>query len=830
MPREFRIKTMNREFFETDDELIQQFEAAWLAGQPQPIRECLPPDGDTSYVGTLEELVHIDLEFRWKAFHQAPIKNPRPPSVESYLQQFPELNNVKLGLIQGEFDLINRFDEIASVDEFVERFGQQIDGTDLRPILQSQISEINRTRRIKPGVTLDRYEIVNEHGRGGFGAVWRATDTKLGRRIAVKQLGQKLASDSESRRRFISEARVTARLEHPGIVPVYDISNVQDDHAYYTMRLIQGRTMAEAIDELHQLNTNSNEFRLTRQRLLQAFVDVCLTIEYAHAQGVIHRDLKPQNIIVGNYGETILLDWGLASVIDDPEDVAEVESLGSDPEVLSKEESLETLRGSVLGTPAYMPPEQARGEVEDISRLSDVYSLGATLYHLVTGKIPFTDQPLENLLERVKSGTIPAAHELDSTVEKPLSAIAERAMQIESSDRYSNVASLADDVQKFVADQPVSAFRDPMLARLARWIRKHPTAAAACVLTILFVFLASVAGLIINNAWNTREEKRITELQIAAERSDATAVSQIKNGRFDAAARTLAQAVELVKNEPRLKTLSDRIAAREKRTRQIVEFYKLGTKAQEETFFDRTNRSAIYCQAALDELKVLEHPDWWNHLPDADLSPLQREQLRSEVYRITTLLASMRLAETFNDAVSLKILLDPKSISENAPTAKSIKAASFVASAANRYRPSRAMKMIEDIGSVAAGKQETIDLTNMNPLNAVDSAVMGSILDNNVPKQGVVRNAISGLLELRDPNIVARQWLDDALKYNPDWYWLPVFMGHSQMRTGIPEEGIRTISHAVGIRPDYWSATNTVHWQVFQQRCKKNLASADRRC
>ncbi len=169
-----------------------------------------------------------------------------------------------------------------------------------------------QTRDVKPGTTIGRYEITHEHGRGGFGAVWRATDTKLGRRIAVKQLGQRLATDAESRRRFMSEARVTANLEHPGIVPVYDISSQGDDFAYYTMRLIQGRTLAEAIEVLHKLDPLSSAFELLRQKLLQSFVDVCQTIQYAHSQGVIHRDLKPQNMIVGDYGETIVLDWGLA--------------------------------------------------------------------------------------------------------------------------------------------------------------------------------------------------------------------------------------------------------------------------------------------------------------------------------------------------------------------------------------------------------------------------------------------------------------------------------------------------------------------------------------
>jgi serine/threonine protein kinase len=764
----------------------------------------------------LEELVHIDLEFRWKVSQTE--GGNEPPPIDTYLQQFPELEVVKLGLIRAEFELASRFDRPVSIDDYVQRFGGTVGGKQLQSVLNEQLKKPRPLVPVKPGTSLGRYKIVNEHGRGGFGAVWRAKDTKLGRRIAVKQLGQRLANDSQSRRRFISEARVTARLEHPGIVPVYDISNVEEDHAYYTMRLIQGRTMAEAIDDLDQLPDDSIEFQLLRQRLLQAFVDACQTIEYAHAQGVIHRDLKPQNMIVGDYGETILLDWGLASVIGEADDPEQVEEFKTDPEVLSKEESMETLRGGAMGTPAYMPPEQARGEMENISKSSDVYSLGATLYQIITRRIPFTDGPLATLLDRVKTSDIPTAWELNNRIEKPLSCIAARAMQNRPADRYPSVAALVDDVQRFLADQPISAYQDPMLSRIARWIRKHPTAAAAAAMLTLFAFAAIFTAVMINNAWMAKEAKRITDLQIAAERAAATAESQIKNNRFDAAAKTLASGFELIHDEPQLQSLAQQIEQRHLRTQQIVEFYALSSKAQEETFFDRTNRSAIYCQAALDELRILDNPNWWNALPDQDLSPIQKEQLQSEVYRITTLLASMRLAETAKQAVSLEMLVDPQSVNADEQAVASLKSAGFAAGVANRFRPSRAMQMIEEISNVVQGRGTAIDLTNINPLNAVDSAVMGSILDNNVDPQGNGRAAISAILEMRDPNVVAKQWLDDALKYNPDWFWLPVFMGHSQVRIGEPEEGIRTLSHAVGIRPDYWVG--------YQYRAIASLAAA----
>lgn len=794
----------SQNFSEVDDAGIQRFERDWINGNPGEFESYLPLPTDSRFVGTLEELVHVDLEFRWKEYQQQPSSGNVPPKIEAYLQRHPELEAVKLSLIQGEFELSHRVGDRPAIQHYVDRFGEKVGDQPLRPILQAIVAELKRSQVVKPGATLDRYEIMNEHGRGGFGAVWRATDTKLGRRIAVKQLGQRLAKDGESRRRFISEARVTAKLEHPGIVPVYDISNDQDDHAYYTMRLIQGRTMAQAIDHLHGLDPKSSEYELLRQRLLESFVDACQTIQYAHSQGVIHRDIKPQNMIVGNYGETIILDWGLASVIEVNPDPTQSILLNSDPEILSKEESLKSLSGNIMGTPAYMPAEQARGQFEAITRRSDIYSLGATLYHLITGIVPFTDGPIDELLDRVKTGDISAAHLANPGVEMQLSAITAKAMQLEQKNRYDSVGDLLTDIQKFLSDQPVSAYRDPPLARISRWIRKNQTTAALLALAVLFGFVAMVAGIMIKNAWNAREERRITDLQIAAERADATALSQIQSGRFDSAANTLEQATELVADEPRLKTLSQQLAARRDRTQKIVDFYRYSTQAQEETFFDRVDRASTYGQAALDRLGVFSDPDWWSRLPDGDLTPLQKNQLITEVYRNLGMLASTRLAETSKSVVGIEMVVNPKKLDPADPMAILFQASSLAAEQANRFRNSRAMQIMHDISEFAQGNRNGIDLTNLTPKNSTDSAIMGSILDNNVPREGPVRAAMSAFLGFQDPNEVAQRWLDDAVKDSPDWFWLPVFMGLNLNYTGHPEAAIKILSHAIGIRPNYW--------------------------
>ena len=211
-----------------------------------------------------------------------------------------------------------------------------------------------------------------------------ALDSELNREVAFKQILDHHADDPTSRQRFIAEAFITGGLEHPGVVPVYGLGKEANGRPYYAMRFIKGDSLNKAIARFHA-TTGSRELEL--RKLLRRLLDVCNAMDYAHSRGVIHRDLKPANIIVGKHGETLLVDWGLAKAVGrvDPA-VGEqtIAPLSSDP--------AETLPGSTLGTPAYMSPEQARGDLKRMSSRSDVYSLGATLYCLLTGKAPFENE------------------------------------------------------------------------------------------------------------------------------------------------------------------------------------------------------------------------------------------------------------------------------------------------------------------------------------------------------------------------------------------------------------------------------------------------------
>lgn len=223
-------------------------------------------------------------------------------------------------------------------------------------------------------ITLGRYVGLEPHVKGGIGEVFTATDTELHRVVALKRLQDKCANDPASQRRFLLEAEVTARLEHPGVVPVHSLFRDDSDRPCYSMRFIQGRTLADAIKAYHAGPTDPVAFR----RLLQSFIQVCETIAYAHSRGVIHRDLKPQNIMLGQFGETLVVDWGLAKVVGRGEDERSTHSEATLRPV-GDGSGDETEMGSAVGTPAYMSPEQAAGRWDVINAVSDVYSLGAVL-------------------------------------------------------------------------------------------------------------------------------------------------------------------------------------------------------------------------------------------------------------------------------------------------------------------------------------------------------------------------------------------------------------------------------------------------------------------
>jgi serine/threonine-protein kinase len=361
------------------------------------------------------------------------------------------------------------------------------------------------------GTDGSRFQIVRPHARGGLGEVYVALDQELSREVALKEIQEKHADDPVSRGRFVLEAEVTGGLEHPGIVPVYGLGQYRDGRPYYAMRFIRGESLKEAVERFHAAEAkpgrDPGERELSLRLLLRRFVDVCHAMDYAHNRGIIHRDIKPANIMLGPYGETLVVDWGLAKPLDRAAPEAAEDAL-KPLRPMSASGTGQTLFGATVGTPHYMSPEQAEGRLDRMGPGSDIYSLGATLYCLLTGSTPFNDRTLGQLLAKVKRGEFPPPRSVRKSVPPALEAITLKAMALRPEDRYASARELADEIEHWMADEPVAAYREPWTARAARWARRHKTA----VTTAGALLVTTVIGLSIATALINRERAR-TESQ-----------------------------------------------------------------------------------------------------------------------------------------------------------------------------------------------------------------------------------------------------------------------------------------------------------------------------
>ena len=296
-----------------------------------------------------------------------------------------------------------------------------------------------------------RFQILRSHALGGLGEVFLAIDPELKRQVALKVLQRYHADDPISQARFVLEAEVTGRLEHPGIVPVYGLGRDSAGQPYYVMRFIEGETLKTAIARFHRPDgrrLQPSDREVAFRRLLQSLVAACNAVAYAHSRGVVHRDLKPENIMLGPFGETLVVDWGIAKTLKS-EEAAEERSTHASPE--AGDSSL-TLPGAAVGTPRYMSPEQASGHLDQVGTASDVYGLGATLYCLLVGHAPFPDGDVTEVLDRVRRGIFPAPRRLRSEIDRVLEAVCLKAMAPRPEDRYGSPLELAEEIEKWLAD------------------------------------------------------------------------------------------------------------------------------------------------------------------------------------------------------------------------------------------------------------------------------------------------------------------------------------------------------------------------------------------
>lgn len=311
----------------------------------------------------------------------------------------------------------------------------------------------------------NRYERSAVHATGGIGRVWRAEDRALGRIVALKELRPDRAANRTVRARFLQEARITSQLQHPGVVPVYEFARgAEDDQPFYIMRFVKGRTLADAIAEYHRRRAAGEGQPFEFAALLGAFVSVCNTVAYAHSRGIIHRDLKGRNVVLGDFGEVILLDWGLAKRTKSPtENPATAGAMAQDSVFaaapgLPHDFDLElTLEGEAVGTPAYMAPEQAAGDLESIDERTDVYGLGALLYEILTGRAPFTGDTVGEILRKVRDQEPVPPIQYSSDVPAPLERVCLRALAKSADARFGSAVELASEIQHWQESQRLEA-------------------------------------------------------------------------------------------------------------------------------------------------------------------------------------------------------------------------------------------------------------------------------------------------------------------------------------------------------------------------------------
>jgi len=323
-----------------------------------------------------------------------------------------------------------------------------------------------------PDLTGTRYHLLERVARGGMGVVYAAEDERLQRRVALKVLDVP-GADGDLANRLIREALVLARLEHPGIVPVHDVGTLNDGRVFYTMKFVKGQRLDQYIETVSSVTER-----------LRLFLRICDAVAFAHAHGVLHRDLKPANIMVGSFGEVLVLDWGLAKLLQED---AGRQSQIADPDatILEKPskagdsngvvQTIATGHGTVMGTPGYMSPEQARGDVEHLDARSDIFSLGALLRFLLAKNSDST------------ANAVGKQH-----LDKALEAICSKAAAPGPEDRYPSVSELALDVSRYLDGLAVAAHRESVFEKLARFYRRYRffilLIAAYLVMRVLILF------------------------------------------------------------------------------------------------------------------------------------------------------------------------------------------------------------------------------------------------------------------------------------------------------------------------------------------------------
>jgi eukaryotic-like serine/threonine-protein kinase len=494
------------------ESVVERFEDAWRSGDAPVLADFLASYEGECRAALLLELAATDLEWRYCRGMDA--------AAEEYLTSFPELNQQPRAVVQlaaSEFLTRRRVGLAAEADDFLRRFPSVTRELELALAEAASLHSLDapssgngrsanrsfdgRARPAEIPQRVGRYELRRVIGSGSFGTVYEAVDTELGRRVAVKLPRHILSAHSAEGTRFVREAKNLARLSHPAIVPVLD-AGWSGGVFYIVCALIEGPTLAERI----------HDGPIAPRNAAKIIATLCGALEHAHQQGIVHRDLKPSNVLFDAEGEPWLTDFGLAS------------HQGGDATL--------TLDGQLLGTPAYMSPEQATGAVQQVDCRSDVYSLGAVLYESLTGHLPFVGSP-SAILDQIRYCEPLSPNRINPRIDSDLAMICLKALEKHAADRYQSASALCDDLRRYLAGEPIRARPPSPARRTIKWARRRPALAALTGVTI--AAMLTVTSLVwwhniqLRSALARTEESRhqAEESRLQAEKSQRRRTSNV---------------------------------------------------------------------------------------------------------------------------------------------------------------------------------------------------------------------------------------------------------------------------------------------------------------
>ncbi|MGE0435244.1 MAG: tetratricopeptide repeat protein, partial [Planctomycetota bacterium] len=361
----------------------------------------------------------------------------------------------------------------------------------------------------------DRFQLGSELGRGGMGTVRVAQDPKLGRELAIKFLQ---AADADAAAQFVEEAQITSQLQHPNIVPIYELGEDAAGRPWLAMKKIEGQSLADQIADAKAQGKHQPLGPDDTNRILDIFGKVCDAVAYAHSCGVIHRDIKPHNIMVGSFGEVLLVDWGLARPLGRDNIARPVRT------ARRADQAQLTLDGEVFGTPAYMPPEQAEGQIDRVDERSDIFSLGAVLYQLLTLEAPYRGRNAADTVAQAARHqlTPPRRRAPSRRIGKELQAIVLKAMAADPDDRYASVRDFQADLAAWRAHRRTTAWRAGLLSRASKWTRRHPTASlAAALLMVAGLTVAVLVSQLLASQHETELATEVAALRAAQARHES---------------------------------------------------------------------------------------------------------------------------------------------------------------------------------------------------------------------------------------------------------------------------------------------------------------------